>query len=458
MPLKLSGPFLKINQGSQISFEVVNNVKAIDVKSIHDKSWLKLDNAAKLFPAIMSKDLTLVFRLTAALKEPVRYQALKEAVEITSRRFPYFNVSLGSGFFWHFLELNNLLPRIQTEEDIPCRAFVINRKNELLYRILAKGNRISVEFIHILTDGGGAMEYLKSLLCTYFKLTGKNISVSGDIILPGTPVSEEEYEDGYNKFFHKLPAPEKLVKAWHLPFRLNEKPRMRTLHAEVSVKEMLEVSRKYKVSITEYFVSVYHFSLQEIFVSTRKDNGKKARRVLRIQVPVNMRSKLPSRTMRNFSLFVMPELDLRLGTFTFDEILRTVHYQLQLGSDIKQISRFLSSNVNYEKLFIVRILPLFIKKMAISAIYKGLGSKRLTGTFTNLGSVSLPSEMEDLINFFNLIPPPPNTSVKVSAGIITYKDRLLICFSNISRSHELEQRILSHFSKDGIHVKILNNK
>jgi hypothetical protein len=45
---------------------------------------LKLDNAAKLFPAIMSKDLTLVFRLTAVLKEPVRYQALKEAVKILS--------------------------------------------------------------------------------------------------------------------------------------------------------------------------------------------------------------------------------------------------------------------------------------------------------------------------------------------------------------------------------------
>lgn len=405
----------------------------------------------------MSKDLTLVFRLTAVLKEPVRYQALKEAVEITSRRFPYFSVSLGSGFFWHFLELNDLPPRIQAEESIPCTAFAIRRKNEVLYRILAKEKRISVEFIHILTDGSGALEYLKSLLYTYFKISGKPISVTGDIMLPETQVTEEEYEDGYNKFFQKLPAPEKLLKAWHLPFRLNDKPRLRTLNAEVSVKEMLEVSRRYKVSLTEYFVSVYHYSLQEIFVSSRKNNRRKIKKVLRVQVPVNMRNKLPSRTMRNFSLFVMPEIDLRLGTFTFDEILRTVHHQLQLSSDIKQISRFLSSNVSYEKLLFVRLLPLFIKKMAISAIYKGLGSKRLTGTFTNLGSVSLPPEMEELTDYFNLIPPPPNTSVKVSAGVISYKDKLIICFSNISRSRELERLILGHFTKDGIHVKILNN-
>ena len=43
---------------------------------------------------------------------------------------------------------------------------------------------------------------------------------------------------------------------------------------------------------------------------------------MRIEVPVNMRNKLPSRTMRNFSLFVLPEIDVRLGTYTFEEILK----------------------------------------------------------------------------------------------------------------------------------------
>ncbi len=186
---------------------------------------------------------------------------------ITSKRFPYFSVSLGSGIFWHFLELNDQLPRIQADEKIPCTAFAVNRKNEPLYRVIIKDKRISVEFTHILTDGGGALEYLKSLLYTYLTLTGKHISSPGDIILPGTPVSEEEFEDGYIKFFQKLPPPAKLVKAWHLPFRLNEKPRLRVLRAEVNVDEILEVSRKYKVSVTEYFVSVYFYSLQKIFIS-----------------------------------------------------------------------------------------------------------------------------------------------------------------------------------------------
>lgn len=398
-----------------------------------------------------------MFRITAILAEPVRYSALKEAVAITSKRFPYFSVSLGRGIFWYFLQFINKQPRIQVEEKIPCTAFALKRKNEPLYRIVVKKNRISVEFIHILTDGGGAMEYLKSLLYNYLTIKGKTVSSPGDTILPETPLSQEEFEDGYRRYFQKLPPPARLIKAWHLPFKLNRRPRLRVLRAETDVGQILQESRKHKVSVTEYFVSVYFYALQKIYISYRKGNRGKNRKALRIEVPVNMRKLLPSRTMRNFSLFVLPEIDLRLGTYTFEEILKSVHHQLQISTDIKQISRFLSSNVSYEKLFIVRILPLFIKKMAIAAIYKSLASKRWTGIVTNLGQVNLPEEMAEMVDSFELVPPPPNKKVKVCSGLISYKGKLRICFSNITQSRELERQILMHLADAGIHVKVLSD-
>jgi len=378
-------------------------------------------------------------------------------VAITSHRFPYFSVSLGSGIFWHFLEFNDQLPRIQVEEEIPCTAFAVKRRNEPLYRVIIKGKRISVEFTHILTDGGGGLEYLKSLVYTYLTLTGKHISTPGEIILPGTPVSKEESEDGYIKFFQKLPPPSKLVRAWHLPFKLNKRPRLRVIRAEIKVDEILAISRKLKVSVTEYFVSVYFFSLQKIFISSKGFGKKEKRKVLRIEVPVNMRNKFPTRTMRNFSLFVLPEIDVRLGTYTFEEILKSVHHQLQISTDIKQISRFLSSNVSYEKLLIIRIMPLFIKKMVTAVIYRNLASKRWTGMVTNLGLVTLPGEMEDMIDSFELIPTPPNRKVKSGCALLSYRDKLRICFCDITQSTEVERHIFRHLSDAGIHVKILNN-
>ena len=117
----------------------------------------------------------------------------------------------------------------------------------------------------------------------------------------------------------------------------------------------------------------------------------------------------------------------------------------------------MSSNVRNERLFVVRVMPLFLKKMVIAATYRKLASKRWTGIATNLGLVTLPPEMEEMVDSFELIPPPPNRKVKVSAALISYKDKLRICFCNFTESHELEQQIFRHFTDAGIHVKILNN-
>ena len=432
--------------------------EGLNTNAVKEIGWLKLDNAAKLFPAIMSAELTSVFRITVFLKKPIKFSAIKEAVEISSRRFPYFSVSLGSGLFWYYLEYNHQIPRILTEEKIPCTAFAAKRKNEPLYRILVKENRISVEFIHILTDGGGAFEYLKSLLYTYFRLNGNNIPSDEEIILPESPISEEEIEDGYKRFFRrKIPPPGKLTKAWHLPFRLDGKPRLKIIRSQITLDKLLEVARSYGVSVTEYMVSVYLFTLQMIYLEEIEKVKKQKRGVLRIEVPVNLRKKFPSKTMRNFSLFVLPEIDLRLGVYSFDEILNIVKYQLQTGADVKQITRFLSQNVGHEKSPFVRLLPLFIKSMAISAVYKRLGSNQCSGILTNLGRVKLPEEMENLIDTFEVVPTPPNTHVKISCAMVTFKNQLRLDFGNISRSTSFEMHFLKYLTESGIPVKVLNN-
>ena len=432
--------------------------EGLNTNAVKEIEWLKLDNAAKLFPAIMSGELTSVFRITVFLKKPIKFTAIKEAVEITSRRFPYFSVSLGSGLFWYYLEYNHKLPRILTEEKIPCTAFASKRKNEPLYRILVKGNRISVEFIHILTDGGGAFEYLKSLLYTYFRLNGNNIPSDEEIILPESPISEEEIEDGYKRFFRrKIPPPGKLTKAWHLPFSLDGKPRLKIIRSQITLDKLLEVAGSHNVSVTEYMVSVYLFTLQMIYLEEKEKVKKQKRGVLRIEVPVNLRKKFPSKTMRNFSLFVLPEIDLRLGVYSFEEILKIVTYQLQTGADVKQITRFLSQNVGHEKSPFVRLLPLFIKSMAISAVYKRLGSNQCSGILTNLGRVKLPEEMENLIDTFEVVPTPPNTHVKISCAMVTFKNQLRLDFGNISRSTSFEMHFLKYLTESGIPVKVLNN-
>lgn len=427
--------------------------------SVHDRGWLKLDNAAKLFPSIMSRELTSVFRVTAYLKEPVKLTPLIEAVKITSKRFSYFNVSLGFGFFWNYLELNRQIPRIQPEEAIPCTAFATKRRNEPLYRVVVKKNRLSVEFIHILTDGRGAFEYLKSLLYTYLKMSGKDIESSDGIILPESLLSTEEVEDSYNRFFNKkLPPAERLSKAWHLPFNLKEKPRLSVLHSVIDLEKLLEITHSHKVTVTEYLVSVYLFTLQKIYLEEKEKRGKVKGGIIRTEVPIDLRKKFPSKTMRNFSLFVMPEIDLRLGIYSFEEILKIVHHSLQTETDIKQINRIITRNVKPEKSLFIRILPLFIKNIAISTAYRKMGANQYTGVITNLGSAKIPVEMEKYVDSFALVPPPPNTSIKVCCGVMTFKNKLRIVFSNITDSRTLEKHFLRFLVNSGVTVQVLNNE
>jgi hypothetical protein len=419
-----------------------------------DNGWFKLDNAAKIYPAIITGELSNVFRITAFLYEPVRISALTEAVRITSGRFPYFNVALSKGAFWYYLETNNQLPRIHPEESIPCTMFPIGHKKEVMYRILVRKNRISIESVHILTDGTGGLEYLKTLLYTYFKLIKKLDFLPPGIIDPYGKPDPKETEDSFNKFFQrKVPASDTISKAWHLPFKLNPKPRLRIIQAETTVHGIHEVAKLHKVSITEYLVAVYMHTLQAIFIENHK---KGPGEIIRTQVPINLRNKYPSSTMRNFSLFVIPELDLRLGTYTFEEILKIVHHYMQLETT-KKLDRIIARNVGGEKNYFIRFMPLFIKRFALILAYRKFGIKQFSGIITNIGVVKLEGELGNLVKAFSLTPPPPNKGIKTSLAIVSYMDNMFFVFANITRSTDFEKLFLKFLINEGIKIKLHDN-
>jgi NRPS condensation-like uncharacterized protein len=406
--------------------------------------WLKLDNAAKLYPAIQNAELTAVFRITAVLTDRVKIKPLQEAVSLAESRFPYFRVTLKTGVFWYYLESSDLKFKVLPDINTPCRAF---GKNELLFRILVKENRINVEFSHILTDGSGAFSFLKYVLNHYFRICGIEGIVSKEIDLKP---DKEEYEDAYNRYFKRVNvSPVMQPKAFHLPFK-NPVP-FNILTATIPLRQLIATAKEFEVSVTEYLTAVYLSVLQKL---NNKTSGFKKRRLLRIQVPINLRNVFPSKTMRNFSLFVMPGIDLRLGAYTFEEIVKMVHYQMRLETDKKLIQKTMSRNVAGEKNFFVRNMPLFIKSFVISQFYAA-GANQYSGVVTNYGSLKLPIAMERHIERFYFIPPPPNKHIKVSAGIVGFKGNLLISFGSITASKELERLFFSVMIQQGISVKIL---
>jgi hypothetical protein len=415
------------------------------------KFWFTLDNAAKIFPAVITKEVTSVFRLTAVLKHPVNIRSLQKALVLAEKRFPYYRVRLRQGFFWFYLEYNPRHISLEADDNVLCRKFP---DEGLLIRLLVRDNHLSAEFSHILTDGSGAFEFFKTVIINYFGICGVSISGEYQISEPVGPISEEEYEDAYNRYFKaEIPPIIRRSGAFHLPFPLKSLPRFTRLCAVVSLNRMKSVVREKGVSITVYLGAVYLFVLQEIFESRVKDGKLCRKKKLRIQVPVNLRNVFPTKTMRNFTLFVMPEIDLRLGHYTFDEIVKSVYHQIKLETDVKLIHKNISRNVGSEKKLYVRGIPLFLKSFILRLKYYSLGTKQYSGVLTNLGKIDLPGGTGGLVDYFIMTPPPPNKMLKLNCGVAGFGDKLVLSFGNVTKSLEFEEKFLHFLSDQNIAVE-----
>ncbi|MBE0668435.1 MAG: hypothetical protein IH593_12305 [Bacteroidales bacterium] len=412
--------------------------------------WMKLDNAAKIYPAITGSELTGVFRITAVLSSPVVLSALRRSVTETSKLFPSFSVELCKGFFWYYLEYNGNEPRILADEGPRCQTFPRNIKGELMYRVLTRNNTVSVEFLHILTDGGGAMFFLKTLLNYYFLYSRGIESPPFPDVVGGPPPGGTE--DLFTKFYGKgLPHPPVLPMAWHLPYKLRETPRFRVTSFGMSSLQLTTVAKEHGATITEFLGSVFLFVLQEMRLSHGKGSPH-----IRVQIPFDLRKKFDSFTLRNFSLFVLPEIDIRLGPYTFDEILQEVKMTIQMSNE-KRIRKIISRNVSNEKNPVIRAMPLFIKSPVLRMAYRKFGPSQFTSIITNMGRVMPEGPATEFIEAFSVTPPPPHKDIKVTCGLISLGANTILTFGSLTDSAGLEREYVRFLTKAGITVKLLNN-
>ena len=130
-------------------------------------SWVRLDNSAKIYPAARRRNWSNVFRESVTLREEVDVAVLEKALDVTVKRFPTIVARLRKGMFWYYLQEVEAPPAIREEHSYPL-AFMSGREmRSCALRVLVYHNRIAVEFFHSLTDGNGALVFLKSLTAEY---------------------------------------------------------------------------------------------------------------------------------------------------------------------------------------------------------------------------------------------------------------------------------------------------
>ncbi len=131
------------------------------------KKWVRLDNASNIFLAAMTEADTKVFRLSAAVAEPVDPVLLQRALDKAYEQYALYHSVLRRGFFWYYLEESSLKPVVEQDVRPPCSKLYHFDRKELLFRVSYYQNRIHLDVFHALSDGTGALWFFEDLLTEY---------------------------------------------------------------------------------------------------------------------------------------------------------------------------------------------------------------------------------------------------------------------------------------------------
>ncbi|OQB23933.1 MAG: Alcohol acetyltransferase [Firmicutes bacterium ADurb.Bin182] len=414
------------------------------------KRWYKLDNAAKIYPAITTSKWTPIFRFTAVLKRPVDAGVLKAALDKTMVRFPLFNTCLKTGFFWYYLE--DLGRPVVPEPDVVNPCAPMNRGDPLL-RVRYHENRISVEAHHGLTDGSGLMTFLKTLLSQYFRQQGFDVPATHGVLDVNEPPDPSEEEDSFLKYSRMSALPSRReTRAYHPSGTPIPPGDLIITTGTMSASEIHKKAHEARVSVTEYLTAVL---LQSIYTLQKAEQPKKQYPV-KISVPVNLRKFYRTNTLRNFSQYVNPGIDPNYGEFTFEEILSQLHHQFRFMLTEKNLNARMSKNVNDELSVAIRAMPLFIKKPVMILTHMQVGERIFSSPLSNMGFVELPDVIRDEVERFDMVLHTARYN-KLECSAASYNDTLSVSFSRSIAQPHTERLFFTALVRQGIRVKVESN-
>lgn len=424
---------------------------------MHEKKlrWMRLDNAAKIYPAARNQRWSNVFRLSATLKENIDVQVMQSALDITVRRFPSIAARLRKGVFWYYVQQLSYAPRIREESSYPLTRMSSQETRQCALRVIVYKRRVAVEMFHSLTDGTGGLVFLKNLIAEYLQLKyGQTVPYEAGIVDRQEHPREEELEDSFQRYAGPVSAPRKENDAWRLRGTPEAGEFLHLTCLTLDAEAVRQKAKEFGASVTVFLAAAMMDALQQL--QQAKIPKRSRRKRIRVQIPVNLRNIFPSNSLRNFALYTTPEIDPRLGTYTFQEICDVVRHQLGLEATAKVMSTKIATNVESERLMLVKVLPLFIKNFVMRAIFLASGEKKTCLSISNLGRVELPAVMAPFVERMDFTLGTQSTAPH-NCGVITWDGKLYINLIRNTREPELEACFCRVLREMDLHITVQSN-
>ena len=407
-------------------------------------NWNKLDNAAKIFPAASSKADSQVFRISCELKAKVRPDTLQKALDETIKEFPVYQCVLKRGLFWYYLESTDIKPTVCEEHKPPCSAIYSKYKKGLLFEVTYYRSRINLEVYHVLSDGTGAMLFIKALLTKYLALAHTLKEPRLDYGASAMQMETDSFQKYYND--EKTIRKTKPKTACKIRGPRYSEDRLKVVTGRFSVKDTLAVAHQYHTTLTGFLCAcIMHAINEELPVRAKK-------KPVILAVPVNLRNYFPSESARNFFSLTFTDYDYYTQSSKFEDVIKKVDADFKHNLSQENLANSINMYAAVERNIFSRIVPLVVKDLCLGAAYR-LSASRSTATISNIGIITVPDELADLVQAFDIYV----STNKVQACVCSYRDILSVSFTSPFISSDIQRSFFRHLTDFGIAVELSTN-
>ena len=409
--------------------------------------WVTLDNAAKIFPHSTTKRDTRVYRLICSLKENVEKKYLQEALLLTVEDFPLYKAVLKRGLFWYYLETSSLKP-VVTEEKDPIFSPLYYGSMSLLFRVSYYKKRINLEVFHVLADGAGGFEFLRSLVANYLKLKYASKFKNKKINLNYNASMSEKLDDSFKKYYdNRGPKKAKIpTNSYLLKGPKYRESRLEVIEGVMSLKELLALARSKKTTLAVLLTALFMKAIKEEMPFRELNKN------VVIAIPVNLRQFFNSNSARNFfGVFDVP-YNFKKSSDELEVVLDYLNEFFKGKLNYEEMSCRINNLVSLEDNILIRPIPLVIKNYALKFSSKYL-DRTSTAQVSNVGRVEMPSEMREYIEFFGAT----DCTEKMKMCLCSFEDKVYISLVSPFINSNVQKNFYKQLSSLGIKITLTSN-
>lgn len=310
-----------------------------------------------------------------------------------------------------------------------------------------------MEVYHALSDGMGALSFFKLMISSYIIRRHPECGLDLDVMKEELS-SECANEDGFKTHYSGISIREAIrdlntAKRGHLfekrGYQLGG-PRERGCKIKLitgiaDVDTVVAKAHEYGVTVTVLLTTVLMLAIQKT-----RPNPKKTKPIV-VSIPVNLRRYFPSKSARNFFQVINVGYCFQSGEDSLLQVAKYVGGQLAEGLTPEGLTTRMNALCSLEHSM---LLGCFRKcKDAAMRMADALGSINTTSV-SNLGRISVPSELKQYIRLFDFT----TSTQRMQLNVCSYENQMVMDISSRLKSTKIQDEFFSILSELGITIEV----